>query len=539
MDVTECENCGGLVVFDADTEAVKCVFCGDVSLTAAELSVGVQPTHAVPFVVSSEDATARFRAWARRAFWAPRGLADRAAELERVWIPAWRVRARVHATWTGLVSARTKSGKRPKAGLDVSEREVWVPGSLGLTQAELSALAPFSEAQQLPWDPSRAEAPYEVGGLTSEGAIAAARSHFRSLASAALARAEGLEDPRVSVLLEDVVAVPWMLPVWVGCVRFRDRPWRFVINGQNGRTTGRAPIDRRKILLAVTLAVAVVVWLVGCTPRVEPFVPAPAVSQASTSTALEAAASLEAVLEGDRTRFDEAVAQLYANRGSSQSKRSLARLLNLPLSEGKLEYARLQRTLYAELLSEAPLTERDAEIARGFLLAATAADQYREGHRLRALRTLETLERELQAAVERTDDVDLHAMLGNYAHQSGGLIPLRRGRRFELAREHLAEVVMRFDELSPEARGVATGVPGVHAVFAMWWAELLRREGDPKAQAAYVRVGEISRASEDTPALRTLAEVATTPSGDEGPLWPSGYDSCIACHSRTSKPRRP
>ena len=37
MDVTECENCGGLVVFDADAQAVQCLFCGDVSLTAASL----------------------------------------------------------------------------------------------------------------------------------------------------------------------------------------------------------------------------------------------------------------------------------------------------------------------------------------------------------------------------------------------------------------------------------------------------------------------------------------------------------------------
>jgi len=284
---------------------------------------------------------------------------------------------------------------------------------------------------------------------------------------------------------------------------------------------------------SLKLTVGLFALAAGCGRPVEPFEPEPVVSQASAERALEA------VLEGDRTRFDDAVAQLYARRGVSQSKKTLARLLNLPLAEGRLEYAQLQRTLYAELLRDAPQTKREATILRGFLLAATAADQYGSGRRARALSTLRTLERELEAQIAETDDVDLHAMLGNYAHQSGGLIPLRRGHRFALARQHLGEVVTRFDELSPEASGIATGVPGVRAVFAMWWAELLRRDGDPRAEDAYALVDEIIQASEDTPAMRTIAEVAARPSGDSGPLWPSGYDSCIACHSRTTSPRPP
>ena len=262
MDVVECENCGGLVVFDADTEAVQCLFCGDVSLTAAELVEAEQPTQAVAFAVSSRDAHGLFKAWARQSFWAPRALRDQTAEIERIWLPAWRVRACVHATWTGLVSARTKSGKRPEAGVEVGDWETWVPASLGLSQRELSALAPFPEGELVPWDPAKADAPFEVGGLTSETAISAARPRFRALAQQHLIRSRGLEDARVSVLLEDVTTTPLMLPCWVGCVRFRDRPWRFLINGQTGRVTGRAPIDRKRVAFAVIgLVLAVLTWL--------------------------------------------------------------------------------------------------------------------------------------------------------------------------------------------------------------------------------------------------------------------------------------
>lgn len=262
MDVTECENCGGIVVYDADTEGVRCVFCGDVSLEAVELEDRPQPSQAVPFEVSAEDAQGLFRTWTRSSFWAPRALRNQSADIQRVWVPAWRVRADVHATWTGLVDARTKSGKKPKSGVDVRQREAWIPASTGLSQAELSDIAPFREGGAIAWDPDAADAPYEVGGSSARTAVHEARQRFRESVRRDLIRRERLRDCRTSVLLDEVQSVPLMLPIYVGCVRFRDQPWRFVINGQTGRVTGRTPLDRTKVAVAAALVVAAALaWL--------------------------------------------------------------------------------------------------------------------------------------------------------------------------------------------------------------------------------------------------------------------------------------
>ena len=54
---------------------------------------------------------------------------------------------------------------------------------------------------------------------------------------------------------------------YVGCVRFRDRPWRFVINGATGTVTGRRPLSRLKVTIAVLLvlaaALAFYLWIQG------------------------------------------------------------------------------------------------------------------------------------------------------------------------------------------------------------------------------------------------------------------------------------
>ena len=261
MDVTECENCGGIVVFDAQVEAVKCVFCGDISLTATELHEVEQPTVALPFSVSDTDARGLFRAWAKASFWTPSAFRSQDIEVRKLWVPAWRVRADVQATWTGLVAANTRSGKRPESGTSERQREAWVPASLGLTQAELGALAPFPADHPIAWDRETSEASYEVAGSSAQTASIEARAQFRQAVREELIRDKRLRDCRASVLLRDVDTAAVMLPVYVGCIRFADKPWRFVINGQTGRVTGKTPVDTKKVaLLLAMLAAVALLW---------------------------------------------------------------------------------------------------------------------------------------------------------------------------------------------------------------------------------------------------------------------------------------
>ncbi len=279
--------------------------------------------------------------------------------------------------------------------------------------------------------------------------------------------------------------------------------------------------------------------LLALTSCAHPRAPEPA-APASTASANTA---VQRVLEGEREAFDDAVAGLHAQREHPQSARTLARLLNLPLSEGDLRYAWLQRELYAQLAEGPHRDATDATIDRSFLAASTAATHYQEGHPLRALRGMRNLERDLDVAIASSGDVDLHAMLGNYAHQAGGLLAWGRTRRAAIAVEHLGVVVQQFDDLSPDARGLTLGIPGVEAVFALWYAERLDAQGnDEDAQAAYAHVLDVIARSEQTPALARVAAVARNAASSteahrpQDDLWPQGYDACIACHARTAIP---
>lgn len=257
MIVVRCDACGGAVAFDTEHQAVRCLFCAAVALTPEPIHALEQPQVAIPFALGDGDAHRAFRAWTRGSWWRPRALAEVEAELTALWIPAWRVRGEVESHWAGLARASTRSGKRPRAGIDRGVAEVMIPASLGLSSRELVALGGFDEPAARPWQADDAAIPRETPNLTGAGARARAHEAMAEVRRAAIARSEGVQDCCGSARFAGLDQRLLALPVFIGSFRYRDRPWRFVLNGRSAVVVGEAPIDRRK--LAVVLAIAVVI----------------------------------------------------------------------------------------------------------------------------------------------------------------------------------------------------------------------------------------------------------------------------------------
>ncbi len=62
---------------------------------------------------------------------------------------------------------------------------------------------------------------------------------------------------QVSVRIEGLASVPMLLPVWIMAYRYKQQVFRFLVNGQTGRSTGKAPTSWRKIAVAVAIGLAV------------------------------------------------------------------------------------------------------------------------------------------------------------------------------------------------------------------------------------------------------------------------------------------
>lgn len=251
--VVQCKCCGGSVVYDVSLEASRCIFCGstEMGLPAEQEASVPDPDAALCIKVNQDVADEQYRSWARASWWTPTELRSLQIDLCLMYIPAWWIRGEVESHWGGLVSAATKSGKAPTSGVDQGVYEDMVPASQGLTSAELEELHPFVKEEQEPWNAEMAEIPFEVPAVSEEAARAWLHDRMTSVHLSDIQRNHGLLQTVGSSMVEEENHKLYMLPVYIGAFRFRERAWRFVINAQTGEVVGETPVDRQKVVMVV------------------------------------------------------------------------------------------------------------------------------------------------------------------------------------------------------------------------------------------------------------------------------------------------
>ncbi len=256
-DLLRCRSCGGSVIWDASHSGAACLFCGSVALEvqAPEEALPV-PDGWLPISIEASVADSRFRAWATSSWFRPAILKTTAIQLRPMLLPAWRFHSRLETHWAGLRRARTQSGKAPVAGVETLELYHMVPASTGLTQVELFGLQPFDERTTQPWSSEAQTMIWEPPALTRQGASSRAHHDLAADHQRRIAHAHGLVKCNVSPLIDDLDVRLLMVPIYIGAFRFRDRPWRFLINAQTGEVVGDAPIDRLKLAALIAGGVA-------------------------------------------------------------------------------------------------------------------------------------------------------------------------------------------------------------------------------------------------------------------------------------------
>ncbi|HVA51748.1 MAG TPA: hypothetical protein VNH11_35735 [Pirellulales bacterium] len=265
-----CSACGASMSYDASAGRLRCPFCGSEDLSKQADAKTISPTRVVPFVMTRDQAVAAMRAWLGRGFWRPGDLAQQAmvVSMTPVYVPCWVFQATTHTFWaadTGQTPGGARGQWFPLFGEHRGRHEgLLVAASGALTPAETTAISPF--------DLSKGVEPggVDLDNITVEQ-FAVPRKYARPLARAGL---EGLEqlacrqyvpgrcrNLKVNVRLEGLSSEPVLLPAWIMAYRYRDRVFRFLLNGQTGAATGQAPVSYRKIALAVGIALAAAVLI--------------------------------------------------------------------------------------------------------------------------------------------------------------------------------------------------------------------------------------------------------------------------------------
>jgi predicted RNA-binding Zn-ribbon protein involved in translation (DUF1610 family) len=258
-----CAGCGASMSYDARAQALRCPFCGSDNLSEDQDTKTLKPKAVVPFQVTLDVAETHLRRWLASSWWRPGDLA-RAAVVERltkVYVPYWVFSAQTFTYWTAD-SSQVPLGARgnwaPVAGNHRSQyRGLLIGASSVLTPAETNALCPFDMSAAAPpeqldlesivYEQFRVQRKY-ARGLAQQGLEELERQACRQYVPG------NARNVHVNVRTEGLASEPMLLPVWIMAYRYRDQVFRFLVNGQTGKSTGTAPTSLPKVI-GVTFAV--------------------------------------------------------------------------------------------------------------------------------------------------------------------------------------------------------------------------------------------------------------------------------------------
>ncbi|HEV3163417.1 MAG TPA: hypothetical protein VGZ22_05210 [Isosphaeraceae bacterium] len=264
----QCKSCGASMNYDARAQSLKCPFCGSLDLVEDKSQGILAPECVIPFAIDRNAAESRLRSWLGSSIWHPTDLRQTAqlTELRAVYVPFWIFDSHVATHWTADTN-RTPPGARadwyPVAGWGEREYQgVWIPASAGIPTQELNAIWPFDVTAAVPPDK------VDLVDITVEQFTVSrryARPHAQSQLEALEAQAVAQQVPgsqrnvHVNVLMDGASSQAALAPLFVLAYRYRDRVYRFVVNGQTGRSAGKAPVSKTKVAAAIGIVVLIVI----------------------------------------------------------------------------------------------------------------------------------------------------------------------------------------------------------------------------------------------------------------------------------------
>ncbi len=292
----QCQNCGSQVATSLEQRSYVCPFCDSTYVTEIPVSQSgrQRPEFVIGFAITATRAKELYFEWLNKNAWfRPGDLAQQAvAEKQKgIYLPFWHFSMHADSDWAARIGEywyRTETytttdskGKRVTRTRQVRETEWFpihgehsryyygylVPASQGISEAEVRAIQPFQLSSLARYRPF-----YLAGWMAEEYcvdidiAIAQTKAEFRQRQESQVRQflpgdthANLRVQTRFDVSGSDLI----LLPVHVLSYRYRDRVFRFLVNGQTGKVVGEKPLSGRRITVLVVFIILILAAIVA------------------------------------------------------------------------------------------------------------------------------------------------------------------------------------------------------------------------------------------------------------------------------------
>ncbi len=288
----QCSNCAATFILGAGVHADECSFCGTPVVLGTGHLRSILPQALLPFSITAHQAKHSYDRWLKSLWFAPGELKKYARDdtpLNGVYIPYWTYDSNTNTSFSGLrgdiyyvqqTVAVIENGRRVHRNVSVPKIR-WSPVSghtarhfddvlIGATRTlprkltdwlgpwGLSKLIPYQEEYLSGFQSEIYQVDLDEGFDTARSIMdTTIRSDVRYRIGG-----DHQQIQRLNTEHNDTTFKHILLPIWTAAFQFRNKTYRFVINGRTGKTKGERPYSVVKIVFTV---IFVLLLLLGFT----------------------------------------------------------------------------------------------------------------------------------------------------------------------------------------------------------------------------------------------------------------------------------
>lgn len=277
-----CDNCGATFNVGADEVSVLCPYCSTSHVVREENLTGIKPNAVYPFILTKKSAVLESRKWAKRRIFAPSKFKKNLCEsnLHGVYQPCFTFDTSTHSFYKGVLGERRTRTVRDSKGNTRTETYIhWkaVSGFVDkkydditissgkMSQSELDKIAPTDKSTMCVYE-KKFLSGYTAGHYVRQiqdcwvDAKKAVDSDLRQV----ILRKHGcdvIQTLDVSTKHESVTYKYLLVPVYRLNYSYNKKEYPVLVNGNNGKVTGKAPVSPLRVIIAVILGIALLVGI--------------------------------------------------------------------------------------------------------------------------------------------------------------------------------------------------------------------------------------------------------------------------------------
>ncbi len=260
-----CNNCGAVLITDAQTTATTCSFCGAGVVLSDRLSGSLAPSLVIPFTISKEQAQEAFKKWCRKGLLTPKDFmtADRIKNITGLYVPFWLYdlngRGEVEATCTRVrtytlgdyIYTETK-WYHVYRKVDLNYDRIPCDASQKMEDQMMDKLEPYNYANLKDFN-----MPYLAGYISEKYDF-----NDEQMLPRVKERVGQYVDQYLRSTINGYTTVNYnhkninvlkrkahytLMPVWMVCYDYRKAEHIFAMNGQTGKIVGKPPLSKLKM----------------------------------------------------------------------------------------------------------------------------------------------------------------------------------------------------------------------------------------------------------------------------------------------------